>query len=519
MTTAPENDTLTAADLAAQALLGALLWDPHRAGDISGWLAADDFYRPAHGAIYATLVGMLADGRPDVDVFTVLESLGRGEYHDGRVGRTVSGPLSAPELHSLISMTPATPRAEDIDAPARSDHVRYARIVQEDSIRRQVQALGTRIEQYARHVSDRDSDEAADTVVPVLGEAQTRLRELAARLGAAGVGRASIAAALNPAPRPAPTPPRTERSERRRPSADVEHLRRAEYRLIGACLMSDEVRRLVDGRLRSSDFTVGEVAATWVAITALQHRGEPVDFVLVAHQIEQQGALPDMGRGLRPDHLQKLATRSYPADGFGPLETVVHAALTRHLNQAHDQLQNLATDHTRSSADVIRAADQVIEHTTTATHRLTATSGSRSAPVAPGSAESETQQQPAGPGAAVRTKPTGVRALTDPERTLLADRLRREPARLAPSRALDALRELGLAASDSQRCWHVTALGRLVAAEQRIVSDPGQGAPATAAAAVTPPAVAVPAARRPPAEPVAPSAITAALTPQQRRAR
>jgi hypothetical protein len=128
MTTAGD-DALTAADLAAQALLGALLWDPRRARDVADWLTAEDFLRPDHGAIYATVVGMLADGRPVVDVFTVLESLLRGDHHDLHVDRTGTGPLSGPGLHSLISMTPATPRGEEHGELARSEHVRYARIV------------------------------------------------------------------------------------------------------------------------------------------------------------------------------------------------------------------------------------------------------------------------------------------------------------------------------------------------------------------------------------------------------
>jgi replicative DNA helicase len=369
MTTAPENTHLAAADLAAEALLGALLWDSRRVRDVSGWLEADDFYRPDHGAIYATLVGLLADGQAGVDVFTVLASLERGDHHDLPVDHTGIGPLSAPGLHRLISMTPATPRADNIratfSAEARSEHVRYARIVQEDSIRRQVQALGTRIGQHASHIADRDSDEAAAIVAPVLAEARARLRELAGRLERAGTGRTSLTAALNPAPSPAAGARR-----------EQTHLRRAEYRLIGACLVSAEVRRLVTGQLDSNDFTVREVAATWEAITALQRRGNPVDLVLVAHQVEQQGALPHVGQGLLPDQLHNLAVHSYPVDGLWALETVVRAALTRTLHETRDRLQDLAADRTRSGADVLAGAGHAIEQATTTTRRLTSTARS-----------------------------------------------------------------------------------------------------------------------------------------------
>jgi replicative DNA helicase len=263
-------------------------------------------------------------------------------------------------------MTPATPRAEDFSATfsaeARSEHVRYARIVQEDSIRRQVQALGIRIGQYAGHVADRDSDEAAAIVAPVLSEARARLRDLAGRLERAGTGRPSITAALNPAPGPT-----TAAAARR----EQTHLRRAERRVIGACLVSGEVRRLVAGQLDSSDFTVPEVAATWEAIAALQRRDVPVDFVLVANQVEQQGALPGVGRGLRPDQLHELAAGSNQVDGLLALETVVRAALTRTLQQARDRLQNLAADRARSGLDVLAGAGHAVEQAATTTRRLT----------------------------------------------------------------------------------------------------------------------------------------------------
>jgi replicative DNA helicase len=472
MTTASGDERSSAADFAAQALLGALLWDSRRVRDVAGWLEAGDFYRPDHGAIYATLVGLLADGRWDVDVFTVLASLLRGDHHDLHVDRSGLGPLSAPGLHSLISMTPATPRAEefraDFGAEARSEHLRDARIVQEDSIRRRVQALGARIGQYARQVGDRDSDEAGAIVAPVLAEARARLRELAGRLDRAGAGRMSIAAALNPAPSPAaPSGARSERrrASRQRTEGEVQ-VRRAEYQLIGACLVSAEVRRLVHGYLRGGGFTEPEVAATWEAIETLHGRGDPADFVLVAHQVERQGALPGVGRGLRPDQLYKLAARSHPVNGLAALETVVHAAFTRTLRQARDQLQSLAGDRTRSGADVLAGAGHIIDQaTTTTTRRLTSTVGAATEAAASSGSEPQPQQPQPRP-----------RVRTERER---ADRIAGRSA--APGASA--------------------------------------GAAATAAAAFTAPRTVAPAVRRRSAEPVTPSTIAAALTPQLRRGR
>ena len=55
----PSDEAGGAVELAEQALLGALLWEPARVADIADWLAADDFYRPAHAAIYRTITGFL----------------------------------------------------------------------------------------------------------------------------------------------------------------------------------------------------------------------------------------------------------------------------------------------------------------------------------------------------------------------------------------------------------------------------------------------------------------------------
>jgi hypothetical protein len=83
-----------AGDLAARALLGALLWEPSRIRDVSGWLEPADFDHWAHCAIYQTLTGLIADGRPVV-LQDLPGILARGEYHDAHVDSTGIGPLSA----------------------------------------------------------------------------------------------------------------------------------------------------------------------------------------------------------------------------------------------------------------------------------------------------------------------------------------------------------------------------------------------------------------------------------------
>lgn len=356
-----ENPTNpSAGDLAASALIGALLWDPARTSEVSEWLEPDDFAHWAHRAIYQTLTGLLADGQP-VDLLSLPEVLASGRYHDVPIARGSNGPLAAPALHSLLAATPATPRADDLARhgvpTARSEHVRYGRIVLEESIRRQVAAAGTRINQQAREASGRDADTAAELVAPLMTETLARLDELGARLGNAG-GAGRIAAALNPR-----SPERLRETispsiggGKVRPPLSTATVAQAERTLIGSCLVSDELRQHVAGRLLPEDFTTPAAVETWVAITALMQRGEPVDFVLVAVEVERRGAGSEAQAAYTPADLARLASRGDAPSGYRAADTVVRAALARAAENARNELAELAADRAQAGPNLIHNA-------------------------------------------------------------------------------------------------------------------------------------------------------------------
>lgn len=181
---------------------------------------------------------------------------------------------------------------------------------------------------------------------------------------AAGSGSTDRAAAIpssGAAAPPAPTP---------------NQLRRAEYTLIGACLVSSDVRQLTEGRLRVGDFVTPEIVATWQAISTVQQRREPVDFVLVAAEVERQGDLPGIGRGLAPEQLAQLVGRFAhvaAAPGYKALEAVAHAAMTRAVRDTHDQLHHLAGTRTQSSEEILANAQQTIEGAEKTVRRLAGT--------------------------------------------------------------------------------------------------------------------------------------------------
>lgn len=350
MSPAVDPSNVTATDLAANALLGALLWDPSRAADVT-WLQAEDFAHPANRAIYATLTGMQAE-KQQVDARTIIEPLRRGTYHDAvAVGGTSPGAL----LHDLLSGTPATPSAESMGQapgtwPERSEHIRYARLVLDDSIRRQVVASGARIGQSTRDAATVDAEAASQHVNVVFEQISDRLQSLTERHAAAQSGNQLHGTAV-----------RVERTTGERgagaPRAELtpQETRRAELRLIGACLGDPGIRETAHRQLRRSDFADPAAGATWEAITGLLGRGEPVDFVLVAAELERSGCA-----GLPAHQLLQTAQKAVAPAALRDLDTVARASIARAGDQVQQQLAALAADRGRGSTEVLKRASQTV---------------------------------------------------------------------------------------------------------------------------------------------------------------
>ena len=117
-------------DLAAeQAVLGAMMLSAAAAETCRSALGADDFYRPAHSLIFASITAMMLAGEP-VDAVTVKDHLEAA----GELARC----QGAPYLHTLIASVPVTANAAN-----------YARIVREHAVRRRLLLAGRRILQWA----------------------------------------------------------------------------------------------------------------------------------------------------------------------------------------------------------------------------------------------------------------------------------------------------------------------------------------------------------------------------------
>lgn len=134
-------------------VLGALLLDREKIGDVAEILNADDFYRSDHRVIYAALLGLYNADKP-VDLITVPEALRR----QGKLDE-VGGVKYLAEL------------AESV--PSAADALHYAEVVQERSLLRAMIAACDEVL--------KDSYAAAGPVSEVLEKAEKRVFEVAER--------------------------------------------------------------------------------------------------------------------------------------------------------------------------------------------------------------------------------------------------------------------------------------------------------------------------------------------------
>jgi replicative DNA helicase len=236
---------------AEQALLGALLLEPHHLGDITG-ITAGSFSTAAHCALFAAISTLPApDPAEHAKDATWLDQV------LATAGQQVRG-LTASYLHTLIQVCP-WPR----HAPA------YARMVEAEHARRRLQAAAERLVQSVRSPADTDPVHAAfaeaDTLAAVVDDIAARFPP---RTGLPP---------RTPIPPPAPAP------------GFAEAIEEDQVLLATAAAYPEDlehVRWLVPG-----DFTHPLHAGLWQCLSALARRQEPVDPVTVLWEAQQRGLL------------------------------------------------------------------------------------------------------------------------------------------------------------------------------------------------------------------------------------
>ena len=146
----PPQDTA-----AEQSVLGGMLLSKDAIADVLERIKPDDFYKPAHQAVYDAILELYGRGEP-ADAVTVSAELDRkGEL------RKVGG---APYLHTLISTVPTAANAGY-----------YAEIVAEKALLRRLVQAGTRIVQYGYAGAD------GQDVAEVVDRAQAEIYDVTER--------------------------------------------------------------------------------------------------------------------------------------------------------------------------------------------------------------------------------------------------------------------------------------------------------------------------------------------------
>ncbi|MFD7957131.1 DnaB-like helicase N-terminal domain-containing protein [Streptomyces ardesiacus] len=254
-----------------QALLGALLLEPHRLDDVSG-IAADSFSTAAHAALYAAINTV---PRP-----APAEHAKNTKWLDRvlTAGREQARGLTATYLHTLVQVCP-WPR----HAPA------YARMVEAEHARRR---LLTAAEHLVHTVHDALLPLPVQTVLAEADALAAVVDDIANRFPP----RSGVL------PRtPAPPPAASDHTE----AVEEEQLL-----LATATARPDDidaVRWLVP-----DDLAVPLHAGLWQCLTTLSRRGEPIDPVTVLWEAQQRGLLDD---GSEPGEVLRMLAE--PAGSVG----------------------------------------------------------------------------------------------------------------------------------------------------------------------------------------------------------
>lgn len=271
---------------AEQALLGALLLHPHRLTEI-GTLNAEHFDNYAHGTLFAAIRTVPV---PDPEqhltdpawLNTVLDS-----------ARPETPGLTASYLHTLIQVCPWPKHAAAYAQMIRADHAR--------------RTLGAHAERLALAATDATLPNPAATTLAQADALARFLEDLAGQL------------APHPGSLPRtpllPEPPR---------DAGEEALDEERFLLASATAHPAELKEM--RWLLPEDFALSLHGALWQCLTALTHRGDPVDPVTVLWEAQHRGLL---NANVAPGDLMALVSTPVGSPEYWGEKVVERALLAR----------------------------------------------------------------------------------------------------------------------------------------------------------------------------------------------
>ena len=366
---------MTPAQLAERATLGALLADPGQLGTVAGWLRPSDFAHWWHTAVYRALLAdprLARRGDPAATAQHVRAAL------VDAVGHRRSDP---PGLHTLMRAAPARPVA-----------ARYAAMVLEASIRRQVAGLAVHLRAAAvpdPALPDVDSAGPGHAASPhhapagtgSLCDASRVVKQILADLGAqwaaatAATGRSTagecspgrpdlvagvslggvvdVAADIRRTDRQRELAVVADRAVRGAPPREPADARADAARLVAALVAHPDRVDTVAGWLHP-EAVARPARAVYEALLALHQERVPIDAITVCWELHRGSR----ARGLGPDPAELLgqveAAELVDVDAL--IGTVAHDTLRRTAGIAADGLRAAAANPGLTVGDVIDAA-------------------------------------------------------------------------------------------------------------------------------------------------------------------
>lgn len=136
------------------------------------------------------------------------------------------------------------------------------------------------------------------------------------------------------------------------------HSRQAEEAVLGAVLIDSEAYFNIAQFLKPDDFYIIRNRWIWDAFTRLHERRQPIDYLTVCQELEQQNQLTELGG---PAYIMSLINQtpsSLNAEAYGHL--VEESSVRRKMLQAANELAKLAYDQKQSVDTIMDEAEKAI---------------------------------------------------------------------------------------------------------------------------------------------------------------
>lgn len=337
---------MTSMEFAEKALIGSLLNDATRRDDVS-WLRDEDFINPLCRAIWRHLgSGNPPQCQPLVDLVEMSNVLGR-DY----------------ELHAMLR-GPAELATLKVQAPDKPAVAEYGRILVEATIRREVAAMGLRLEPLASGQPDQIINDVADALASLEGLDQ-RWQVSMGRRDEVDVDLPNVSTPFVAERFSKTTGPR---NEGRHPDEKLDQ-QLAEKAVVGAAVHDwpPGARARVLGAVSRDDFADPRAAATWRAVERLAQHDASIDEITVAWQALRTSSR--WGDGLNVQELRE--TRSAALFHEAGAATLARTTLTRVALGAKTATTQCSDDQGIDLATVIDSAAAQHVSVASAAERLT----------------------------------------------------------------------------------------------------------------------------------------------------